>query len=114
MAVVEQPVEHGGDRGAVAEQFSPVFHRAVGSKQRAGAFAAAHDDLQQLFCIAQIYSFDEHRQIVHVDAPRPELLLRYGSSIERQIDRTLNQIERLQRMRKGMLASAPVKVDLSP
>jgi len=49
MAVVEQAVEHGGNRGAVAEQFSPVFHRAVGSQQRAGALLAAHDDLQQFF-----------------------------------------------------------------
>ena len=31
MAVVEKAVEHSGDRGAVAKQFAPVFHRAVGS-----------------------------------------------------------------------------------
>jgi hypothetical protein len=49
MSVVEQAVEHGTDRGAVAEQFSPVFHGAVGSEQRAGTFVTAHDDLQQLF-----------------------------------------------------------------
>ena len=41
--MVEQAVEHGGDGGAVAEQFSPVFHRAVGSQQGAGAFVATHD-----------------------------------------------------------------------
>jgi PD-(D/E)XK nuclease superfamily protein len=29
--VVEQAVQHGCDCGAVAEQFAPVFHRAVGS-----------------------------------------------------------------------------------
>jgi len=50
MAVMEQTVEHGGDSGAVAKQFSPVFHGAVGGEQRAGALVAAHDDLQQLFC----------------------------------------------------------------
>ena len=50
MAVVQRAVEHGGDGGAVAEQFSPVFHGAVGSEQRASAFVAAHDDFQELFC----------------------------------------------------------------
>jgi hypothetical protein len=30
MAVVQEEVEHGGDGGAVTEQFSPVFDRAVG------------------------------------------------------------------------------------
>jgi hypothetical protein len=29
MTVVEKAVEHGGDGGAVAEQFSPVLDRAV-------------------------------------------------------------------------------------
>src|SRR5262249_32836932 len=29
--VVKQTIEHGGDRGTIAEQFAPVFHRAVGS-----------------------------------------------------------------------------------
>jgi hypothetical protein len=33
MAVVEQAVQHGSDGGAVAEQFSPVLDRAVGSEQ---------------------------------------------------------------------------------
>jgi hypothetical protein len=29
--MVEKTVEHGGDCGTIAEQFAPVFHRAVGS-----------------------------------------------------------------------------------
>ena len=32
VTVVQQTVEHGGDGGAVTEQFAPVFHRAVRSK----------------------------------------------------------------------------------
>src|SRR5690242_12446776 len=32
MPVVKQTIQHGGDRGTVAEQFAPVFHRAVGSE----------------------------------------------------------------------------------
>ena len=45
---MEQAIEHGGDGGAVAEQFAPVFDGAVGSQQGAGALVAAHDDLQQI------------------------------------------------------------------
>jgi len=37
MPVVQQAVEHGRDGSTVAEQFSPVFHGAVGREQRAGA-----------------------------------------------------------------------------
>src|SRR5215467_12456890 len=48
VTMMEKAVEHGGDRGAVAEQFAPVFHRPVGSEQRAGTFITAHDDLQEL------------------------------------------------------------------
>ena len=49
MSVVEQAVEHGADRGRVAQPFSPVFHRSIGGQHGAGAFVAAHDDLQQFF-----------------------------------------------------------------
>ena len=47
MTVVQQPTEHGGDAGAVAEQFTPVFYGPIRCQERAGAFVAAHDDLQQ-------------------------------------------------------------------
>jgi hypothetical protein len=46
---VEQAVQHGGDRGAVAEQFAPVLYGAIGSEQGAGTLVTAHEDLQQLF-----------------------------------------------------------------
>jgi hypothetical protein len=45
--------------------------------------------------------------------PSPELLHRYETSLERQIERTLNQLERLQRMRLGQPVPPPVKVELS-
>jgi hypothetical protein len=38
---------------------------------------------------------------------------RYESSIERSFERTLNQLERHQRMRKGQEIPAPISVDLS-
>ncbi len=40
-------------------------------------------------------------------------LLRYEASIDRSLDRTLNQLERLQRMRLGHTVPPPVKVELS-
>ena len=43
----------------------------------------------------------------------PELLLRYEGSLERQFDRTLTQLERVQRMRLGQPVPPPVKVELS-
>ena len=46
---MKQSVEHGGDGGGVAEQLAPVFDRSVGREQRAGAFVAAHDDLEEFF-----------------------------------------------------------------
>ncbi len=41
-------------------------------------------------------------------------LLRYEASLDRSFDRTLNQLERLQRMRLGQAVPPPVKVELSP
>jgi len=40
-------------------------------------------------------------------------LLRYEAHLSREFDRTLSQLERLQRMRKGQPVLPPVKVDLS-
>jgi hypothetical protein len=40
-------------------------------------------------------------------------LLRYEASLERSFDRTLGQLERLQRMRLGQTVLPPVKVELS-
>ena len=40
-------------------------------------------------------------------------LLRYDASLDRSFDRTLNQLERLQRIRLGQSVPAAVKIDLS-
>ena len=40
-------------------------------------------------------------------------LLRYEASLDRAFDRTLSQLERLQRMRLGHAVPPPVKVELS-
>jgi hypothetical protein len=40
-------------------------------------------------------------------------LVRYEAHLSREIDRTLSQLERLQRMRRGQPVLPPVKVDLS-
>jgi len=33
VSVMQQAIQHGGDGGAVAQQFSPVFHGSVGRQQ---------------------------------------------------------------------------------
>ena len=47
------------------------------------------------------------------DTPGLDRLLRYEASLERSFDRTLTQLERLQRMRLGQLVPPPLKVDIS-
>jgi hypothetical protein len=46
MAVMEETIEHGGNGGAVAEQFAPVVNRSVRREQSAGALVAPHYDFQ--------------------------------------------------------------------
>ena len=43
----------------------------------------------------------------------PELLLRYETSLERQFDRILTQLERLRRIRSGEPVLPPLKVEVS-
>ena len=45
---MQQPIEHRADCGDIAQQFAPVLDRTIGCEQRAEAFVAAHDDLQQI------------------------------------------------------------------
>ena len=47
------------------------------------------------------------------DAPAMDRLLRYEASIERMFDRTLSQLERLQRMRLGQPVPPAIKLDVS-
>jgi hypothetical protein len=47
------------------------------------------------------------------DGPQLDRLLKYEASINREIDRTLTQLERLQRMRLGQPVSSPIKLDIS-
>ena len=50
---------------------------------------------------------------VFPDAPELDRLLRYETSLDRLFDRTLSQLERLQRMRRGQPVPPPVKVEIS-
>jgi hypothetical protein len=45
--------------------------------------------------------------------PRLEVLLRYESNLERAFDRTLSQLERIQRIRSGDAVPPPVNVSVS-
>jgi hypothetical protein len=47
------------------------------------------------------------------DAPGLDRLLRYEASLERAFDRTLIQLERLQRIRLGQSVPPPIKVDIA-
>ncbi len=47
------------------------------------------------------------------DAPGLDRLLRYEASLERNFDRTMSQLERLQRMRLGQPVPPPIKVSVS-
>jgi hypothetical protein len=58
--MMENAVEHGGDRSHIARQFALVFNWPVGSEQRAGALVAPHDDLQQILSRSQ-------RQFAHTE-----------------------------------------------
>jgi DNA repair ATPase RecN len=64
-------------------------------------------------------SIESHKMILESirqnvpDAPEADRLLRYEANLDRAIDRTLTQLERLQRMRMGQPLMPPIKVDLS-
>ena len=47
------------------------------------------------------------------EAPRLDRMLRYEAALERAFDRTLNQLERLQRMRLGKPVPPPINVNIS-
>lgn len=47
------------------------------------------------------------------DGPALDRLIRYGASLQREFDRALSQLERLQRMRLGQPVPPPVHVELS-
>jgi hypothetical protein len=47
------------------------------------------------------------------DSPRLDQLLRYSASLERTFDRTLNHLERAQRMRLGQPVPPPINVNVS-
>jgi hypothetical protein len=56
--VVQKTIQHGGDGGAIAEQFSPVFNGSVRCNQSAGSLVASHDDFKQFLSGGQ-------RQLAH-------------------------------------------------
>src|ERR1700694_5407893 len=47
MPMMEEAIEHGGDGGAIAQQFAPVVDGSVRGEQSTGALIASHHDLQQ-------------------------------------------------------------------
>src|SRR5712692_4315799 len=47
MTMMKEAIEHGGDGGAISQQFAPVVYGSVRGEQSTGALIASHDDLQQ-------------------------------------------------------------------
>jgi hypothetical protein len=47
------------------------------------------------------------------EGPELDRLLRYAAAVSRDIDRTLNQLERLQRMRLGQLVPPPINLNVT-
>src|SRR5271156_5714561 len=76
VSVMQQAIQHGGDSGAVAQQFSPVVYGAVGRQQCARTFVAAHDDLQQFLGSGE-------RQLAHSKVVDDEK--RYGGQLVHQL-----------------------------
>jgi hypothetical protein len=48
-----------------------------------------------------------------LDSPRLDQLLRYATTLNRQFERTLSQLERVQRMRLGQPVAPPIDVNVS-
>jgi len=46
--MVEQAVEHCGNRGNIAEQLAPVVYWTIGSQQGTGTLVSTHDDLKEI------------------------------------------------------------------
>lgn len=57
----------------------------------------------------------EYNKLTHLVPPPPvsERLLRYETHLSREFDRTLSQLERLQRMRLGQPVIPPINLRLS-
>jgi hypothetical protein len=60
VTVVKQSIKHRTHCRNITEEFSPVFNGTIRRQQRAGAFVASHDDLQQILGC-------RHRQLAHTE-----------------------------------------------
>ena len=81
---------------------------------------AVREEIRRLLDLQKKYEGVEARRLEHtikasVLPPEKTMdrLMRYEASLERVIDRTLTQLERLQRMRFGHSVPPPLKVDVS-
>ena len=78
------------------------------------------EDMMNLVSIFRAWGkrSDDHERLQAITAlvPRPEVtdrLQRYEGSLDRSFDRTLSQLERLQRLRLGQRVLPAPKVDVS-
>jgi hypothetical protein len=45
--MMEEAIKHGGNGGAISQEFAPVVDGSIGGQQCTGALIASHHDLQQ-------------------------------------------------------------------
>jgi hypothetical protein len=71
---------------------------------------------QRRFFMAEGQQVELAKNIMNLIAPDMmpmDLLLRYGASIDRELDRTLKQLERCQRMRLGQPVPPSIDVNIA-
>jgi hypothetical protein len=96
------------ERFAPPEQFKKNLLRAINFEiNRLRQYQSTRESIE-----SERLNVETLRQSVP-DFPGLDRLLRYASSLERAFDRTLAQLERVQRIRKGQPVLPPIKLDIS-
>jgi hypothetical protein len=102
----EAPVKPTGDARSVEDhkqEFLRALDREIKKLRQRGQEAAAHK-YEELALEEESLAVPETKEL--------DRLLRYEASLDRSFDRTLNQLERLQRLRLGHALPPSVRVEL--
>ena len=101
-------IAEGKQKGSAAEDSKKQALRAIASEiERLTQYKE-----KQLKIEIKRMEIEKLRQSVP-DTPGLDRLMRYEASLERAFDRTLSQLERAQRLRKGQVVPPPIKLELS-
>ncbi len=100
----EKPTDDARSVEDHKQEFLRALDREIKELEQCGQEAAAQE-YEELALEEESLAVPETKEL--------DRLLRYEASLDRSFDRTLNQLERLQRMRLGHAVPPPVKVELS-